>query len=217
MTWASLLLVGAAGGALALGATTTWASAQGDEADICEWFVEFAEGYPELEFIECASTPPRQYAGEARVYGLLSWDGRVAAFDGAVKEGGWFNWGLDQEEGCRPLQGWLEDQGLGYALNCYKSRFEGRASLQYDTYPATLEFHLVGVLRGAERSLAYYEARFTPALVLQEITIWALNGDPSFTYTAPPNATPSPAETGTGLAPPGYFIPQIALNARWGP
>ena len=51
----------------------------------------------------------------------------------------------------------------------------------------------------------------TVPFVMQEITIWGMDGEPPFTYTAPPEV-PSAGDTGTGLAPPGLFIPEIALN-----
>lgn len=191
MTRAMLLLTGLLlAGALGLAATTGGVSASGDEDDPCEWFIDLAEDYAELEILECASTAPKPppYSATARAYGLLSWDGRIATFDGAVHREGGISWGLDRDEGCWVIAKWLEEQGLDYRPDCFKSRFEGRAIVQEPPLPSSLEFYMGGVLLESITGVApeaYYEARFTPTFVLKEITIWGMEEEPSFDYAQP--------------------------------
>ena len=73
-------------GGLALGATTSWATAEG-ELPPCEWFLALAEDYPELEILECQGEWDDEpgWAG----HGLLSWDGKTAEFEGAA--GDWYD------------------------------------------------------------------------------------------------------------------------------
>ena len=88
MTRGLLLLPGLLlAGVLALGATTGWAGPPEDELPPCEWFIDLAEGYPELEILSCEGEwGAPVWAGEGgpywEGYGLLSWDGKRAAFRG---------------------------------------------------------------------------------------------------------------------------------------
>ena len=207
----------------------------------CETVAELVENYPWVYEAGCGGFLwGRGNHRPWRVYGLLGWGGRFVAFDGYVngREGARITGTAPLPEVCEALVGWLEDEhGLLYSCGTHTLEFEFRSS--YESRDTYLRFHLKGVLH-TEDSRAYHEAQFSldpgrpDHLSLQGVTIWGMDGEPLFPYflgayvpievcpaerimemealcsfTAPP---PSPADTGTGPAPPGLFIPEIALN-----
>ena len=182
-----------------------------DGSGACDALERLAENLPEVEVIECQGFEEWvRVAGDrsVRFSGLVAWDGRrVTGFTGAYvstlahHELPWFAW--DQPEACESLEGWLLVHAPDYVVDCDNRSpvvLEGMVTSE------VLEFRLAGVLSGPAGSRAYYEARLNTAFVVEEVTIWAMDGGPSLTYP------PTPAEIIHGLALSGLFIPEIALN-----
>ena len=217
--WIALAVVSAFG--LALGGTIDRAAAEevGDEPPPCEDFRAFAEDYPSLEIIDCRGI--QADSGPWSLHGLLSWDGQLAAFDGGAKEGIWFRWPLAKYQYgvCSALRGWLREQHgevIGfesYQRGCF---VEGYAFLGYDgTHPPFLEYFVHGVLAidGEDwpSTRAYYDARLGHTLDVREVTIVAMEQEPSIAYTAPPDppvpADPPPPPTPAPASPPPRTAP----------
>lgn len=249
MTRASLPLVGLLAGALALGATAGGASAQEGEEELtpCEWFIDLAEDYPELEILECEDYDSD---GDDAADGLLTWDGREAYFQGGA---GWwylypprqydFYWFMGDEwaEPCEAVTAWREEVGevpvtrgqerlryevkrcwvMGYAFSEGGYHYSIGAGILSGPTPGVF-FKVGGHMEEQDRpeQTTYYLALLFHDLRVDSLYISSWYYDLPFCWggyftgrgglPSCDDDMPAPGDTGTGLAPPGYFIPAIA-------
>ncbi|MXY72620.1 MAG: hypothetical protein F4Y97_06215, partial [Dehalococcoidia bacterium] len=193
-----------------LGAVTGRVEAEEGEEEppSCRDFRAFAEDYPRLEVIDCRGTQTNW--GPWMLSGLLSWDGEIAAFEGGDKEGTWFRWSLakNRHAVCTALHVWLGERhgdGIGFESHDLGCFVDALVVVVSNDGPPFLEFIVHGVLAidGEEwpSGRGFYQARLSHALDVQEVAITALEQEPSLIHVAPPNTTPAPGATGTGLAP----------------
>lgn len=232
-------------GALGLAATTGGVSASGDEDDPCEWFIDFAEDYPELEILSCGGEWADGATWEG--HGLLSWNKETpAAFRGRAENldaspeleySFWWSWigGLAHviPEACDAIADWLSEERqqrdswrdlpMYRVLTCtIQGLAQTEARVEGGAYPTGVWWLVHGSLYDPEaREVAYFAARLSHDLLVTEVQVSDLDLELLVNWPAdrlpliPPD-DPAPANAGTGLAPPGYFIPDRA-ERRWVP
>lgn len=234
-----MLAMGAlfAAGLMLAGATGRVTAQEGQgESPPCEWFEGLAEGYPELEIVECEG----RWSDEPRWegHGLLSWNGRTAVFVGSAWDyyAGpeleyvfWWPMGQATREVCGSVSQWLnkqrEERQSWRDLPRYRATrctVEGVALTEGEYTPAPTPgvFWVVkGVMHEQEgRGQAYYEATLHFDLDVESVSIFAMDYEPLVSYPGGkympliPADPPAPGDTGTGLAPTPHGAVPIAVN-----
>ena len=224
MTRGLLLLPGLLlAGVLALGATTGWAGPPEDELPPCEWFIDLAENYPELEIIACEGEWDDEPRWEG--HGLLSWAGRTAAFHGLVGDWYadpgleyWFEWSMGQGWGevCGAVPAWLDEERERRPETRHLPRYD-RVTLcsvqgvafnagEYHPGPTPGVFWLAGGLLHEREGAgtASFQTTLFHDLRVESFQVQNMDGEslyswPTGKYTPPipPDTTPGPADPGS--------------------
>ena len=225
-------------GGLTLAGSTGQAPAQEGQGELppCEWFKSLAEGYTELEIIECEGWWDDEPRWEG--HGLLSWDGKAAVFEGSVVDyyagpeleyAFWWPMGQVTGEVCRSVSMWLDEEKEKRQswrdLPSYQASHctvEGVAVTEGEYTPAPTPgvFWIVdGVMHEQEGGgRAYYQATLYSDLRVESVSIFSMKHDPLVSYPGGkytplvPADTPAPADTGSGLAPTPHAALPVAVN-----